>query len=56
MMELENIRDKERESERFREYMKAVTEHLKQHPDEARALLVKSGLYNQDGSLTDPYK
>lgn len=56
MTERERSGDKERESEKFRDYMKAVTERLKQHPEEARQSLVDSGLYNMDGTRTDPYK
>lgn len=56
MAEFEDGKDKERESEKFREYMKTVTEHLKKHPKEGRKALVESGLYNQDGTLAAPYK
>lgn len=35
--------------------IKNYTDHLKRHPDEARALLVRAGIYTKAGKLTKAY-
>lgn len=56
MTDIEKVKAKQEESKRFRAYMQVVTEHMKKNKEEARKLLVKSGLYKADGTLAEPYK
>ena len=47
--------DKKRERKEYLKELKGFIEKVKQNPDKGMKILVKAGIYNKDGKLTEFY-